>query len=184
MSPEAIVPLLSQTASILDRFTVIRRLGIDEVPLQRLFLIECECNISILACLDLDSESNIQSGMSYWAIATSLKTDVLETILGSGDEQSKAFKALKTMPLLKLEVDADQEIDESGAKKMVVSKKLRRLYVNAFAVRTAAKVFMQEINPNESGMREIRFRTRLKNLNKAYLQVAKSLRESLGENAA
>ena len=185
MTFESLIPLAGQVGSVLNRFTMIRQLAIAKEPLQRLFLVECECNIALLACLRLDDESAGQSGAAYWMIASSLETGVLEAILGSGDEESKVFTSLKTIPLLSHDAgeQADKDIGEGG-KDEVVSEKLRRLYVNVYSVRASAKVHLEIVKPKDSGMRDMRFRTRLKNLRKVYLEVSNSLKKALGSDAA
>lgn len=186
MSITNLIPGLGEVGTVLSRFSVVRQLGIDNTPLRRLFLIECECNLSLIDCLRLEDKEAGQSGPAYWKIASSLETEVLEAILGSGDEESKVFKSLKSVPLLSPDAgeQADEELREDDDDGQFISEKLRRLYVNAFAVRTAARVFLEIDDPIISGMRELRFRTRLKNLRQAYIKIAKGLRDKLGKDAA
>ncbi len=179
-------PFIGEFATLLGRSAFVRHLGLEERPLLRLFLIECESNVSLLACLRLDDEDMEQSGKSSWKIAESLESSVLEAVLGTDDLASKAFKYLKKIPLLTSDAGAEADSQKQPDKDSdcSVSEKLRRLYVNSAAVKIAAKISLEVEDPFASGMRKIQFKTRLRNLDHVYREIAKSLRIHLEQDAA
>jgi hypothetical protein len=174
--------VLNAAGSVFGRLAFVRQIGIETTPLLRMFLIECEYNLALVACVRLDDVSMSQSDRAYMEIARRLETKALEAVLGSTDAGSKAFKALGGIEIIQQEEEADEPRLASVGVVTVppsVGERLRRLYVNTSVVRVAAEIHLELPPHAASGLRNIQFRTRLRNLVASFRTVAESLRAEL-----
>lgn len=176
----------TRALSVLERHAFVRQLGLDKRPLQRLLLVECECNLALLACLRLDEPETPQCDNALLSVGSRLQTDVLEAVLGAGDLGSKVFRSLKNVPLMPDDTNgaAEDDLQVGAMARGKVSEKLRRLYVSAFAVRSAAAFYLEFAESRPASLRELRFKTRLRNLRAVYVGVSQGLYSELGDDAA
>jgi len=177
--------VLSAAGSVFGRLAFVRQIGIETTPLLRMFLVECECNLALMACVRLDDNSVSQSDRAYLEVARRLETKALEAVLGITDAGSKAFKTLAGIEIVQQEEEMDEPHASAGAVTvpLSVAERLRRLYVNTSVVRVAAEILL-ELPPNAaSGLRNIQFRTRLRNLVASLRTIAESLRAELLRDA-
>jgi hypothetical protein len=177
--------VLSAAGSVFSRLAFVRQIGIETAPLLRMFLIECEYNLALVACVRLDEGSVSQSDRAYLEVARRLETKALEAVLGSTDAGSKAFKALGSIEIVQQEEETGEPLASVGAVTVPpsVAERLRRLYVNTSAVRVAAEILLQLPPDAAAGLRNIQFRTRLRNLVASFRTVAESLRADLLRDA-
>ena len=181
---DPLVALAPHMLSLLGKMPPYRQFGINAMPILRALYLESERNLALLACAKLEDDETPQCCRQLWLLAIRLDASVLENVIGvgptSGDEAvSKALKKLDGMPIL--DASSGEIVDAGGvldAGSVMISDRLHRLYVSINTVRSAASVYLDSEDHEQSGaLRDIRFKLRLKNIARSYKSLSFTLSE-------
>ena len=156
---------------VIDRAMRWHQSNLDAKAKTRLLYLECKRNLALLSCVDLsDKSSSKASDDDYLEIAKQLDKDVLEMIFIDGEEGTKFFKYLKTInEKFWFEKEIDSDADE---KELNLANTAMQVYLRISVIQKIAKM-----NKKGEAMKKIFYRTRLRNIQTALLQIVKSLHE-------
>jgi hypothetical protein len=82
---------------ILDSSPKLRRIFVDASDLHRVLGLECEYNIALLRCIDLQSDAVNHQATGFLLIAKKLEHGALEAAVGLGDKSQKFLASLKSI---------------------------------------------------------------------------------------
>lgn len=140
---------ISTAGSLFERWRQYLALRGDAEALVRLVAIECRRNLAVLSALRLDSAE--QSDPDLLAVAAVLESEALESLFAVGPKENKARKIL-AQPAAPSKVADDADEDLPG-------ELLLRIYVRLTAMQKLLR--LPRVG---AALREIRWRTRLSNV--------------------
>ncbi len=157
---------VTSASSLFDRFRGYLSLRSDAEALVRLVAIECRRNLALLSALRLDSLEE-QNDPDFLAVADLLETEALESLFAIGPKESKARELL---------AQRANEIPPNGAEEALPAELLLRIYVRMTAMQK-----LRRLSRAGQGLREIRWRTRLANVERDLREAAQTLDRVLSE---
>jgi len=152
---------LTGALSLLDRWAQYLNLKADAQALIRLNAIECRRNLALLNALRLEDTST-QTDPDFLQIAKLLETEALESLYAIGPKENKA-RVLLSQRVDPKNGDSQDDADLPG-------ELLLRIYVRI----TAMQKLVGLVRAGD-GLRDIRWRTRLKNLESDLRQAVTAL---------
>ena len=159
--------LLSTATGLFDRWRQYLSLRSDAEALVRLVAIECRRNLALLNALRL-SELAEQSDPDFLTVAELLETEALEALFAIGPKEAKAREILAQRIDTTL---VDDEPDED-----LPSELLLRIYVRITAMQKLLR-----LSRLGNGLRDIRWRTRLRNAARDLREAVSGLDRALSE---
>lgn len=150
--------------SLVDRWVRYLSLKDDAQALMRLNAIEIRRNLALLNALRLDDKTD-QSDPDYVQIVRVLETGALESLFAIGPKEAKAREMLSQRADVKGEGDKGEKDDAD-----LPAELLLRIYVRVTAMQKLASIVAAG-----GALRDIRWRTRLKNLEGDLRQATKAL---------
>ena len=164
--------------SLFEKTKWFREAGLDTSTIKRLVLIECRKNLALLEPLNLNDESVAQDAPAIIAVARRIEFASLEALLATDDKANKTLEELRDLPLQQRDEDSDLGVipkKQPADKPVSVGERIIRLYVRMNSLRTFAEIWSEGEAKRLGGVREIRFRTRLKNLRDTLLKIESAL---------
>lgn len=160
----------------LDSSPKLRRLFVDAGDLHRVLRLECEVNIALLRCADLESDGIHHQANGYLHVADKLEYGALAAAVGHGEKADKFLAQLRDVPLTESPpLDDGVSLTIPRKKPRTVQQKLEYLFVAVRTVKSASELLRDVGNSKASGIRELRIRRRLAWLETTYREISKLL---------
>lgn len=160
----------------------LRRLNIPKKAYLRAMLAECETNLAILRLLDLQ-DGAVHDAPAYLLIAGRLRSDVLASLLSGEEHAEFIFDLLKKVEFVVMEESDDSpaavliDSGDIGQAPPTVAEKVIGLFTAVSSLQVAAGILStSKLSNGTEGLRNIRFRVRLRNLERAFSKIAVALR--------
>ena len=165
MGPEEIV---NATVSMIQQFNNWKQLRKDIDAVIRLLYLESMRNVNLLESLDFEKRNIKTDDDGFKKISLMLETDVLDLLFLEGRKSSKLFRIMEKMSDLELE----EEDDFTAGNGRHTLNALSFIYIKIW---TLKKLIV--LDTKGRALKNIRYRSRIKNILSAYDIVLKNLRE-------
>lgn len=153
-----------------DRIRQSRQEDLDHEAIRRLLYVEARQNLALLGTLKLD-DSVPQQDLALRKAALLLSSQGLEGVVAAGGTAAKAFEKLQS-------VTVSDEGEEDPEVNSPITDTMSRLLVRLVNVRQLAAIY-EELDAQDgaspAGLRNIRFRTRLRNIRRSFVEIVETL---------
>jgi hypothetical protein len=158
---------INEVGSVVDWYLTWQRGRLSRKAIKRLLLIEMNINCATLRAVMLSNDAIAQDALVFLVAAGQLRCSVLEFLLSSEQRAAEVLAALKDVPV---------RVHGGAARSSLpAASRVEQLYARIVALRAAAVIRASCAAGELEGFRAVRFRTRLKNVHRDCVWLAKAL---------